>query len=209
MFSVASDEIEIGKIQGRQLAALLSNGGHVLYLQGPHSSSISHLRLTGFNEAKPPNCNIRSLVSQWTRANASRSVDLWIWLSPIETRISVVVAQSNLIALGCRDALRKNPIYQGSRDLLFIGGGLTPIGSLTTDEEPLDATVHTPSTSGLAIDTLISALRTGTKTPELLSVLPESCETRRTEWQRTILPTDPEAHLQTPMHSFSEVSNES
>ena len=40
IFSVSSDHVEIGRIQGRQFAALLPSGGSVLYIEGPsHSSS--------------------------------------------------------------------------------------------------------------------------------------------------------------------------
>src|SRR3977135_3051031 len=35
IFSVPSDHVEIGRIQGRQCAALLPRGGSVLYIQGP------------------------------------------------------------------------------------------------------------------------------------------------------------------------------
>src|SRR5207302_4797656 len=39
MFSISSDHKEIGKIQGRQFAALLPQGGTVLYIEGPANSS--------------------------------------------------------------------------------------------------------------------------------------------------------------------------
>jgi len=175
VFSVAIDEIEIGKIQGRQLAAAVFEGAHVLYMHGPHSSRIAHLRATGFQETKPTNCEIRTLVSQWTKASAARSVDLWIWLSKVETRISAVLGQSNLVALGAREALRKNYMYQGQQDLVFIGGGPTPVGP-TTNDEFLDATILLPSTAGLAIDALIPALKNGDETPESILVAPHSGE---------------------------------
>ena len=40
VFAISSDHTEIGRIQGRQFAALLPGGGSVLYIEGPsHSSS--------------------------------------------------------------------------------------------------------------------------------------------------------------------------
>lgn len=39
VFSISSDHREIGRIQGRQLAALLPAGGGVLYIQGPSETS--------------------------------------------------------------------------------------------------------------------------------------------------------------------------
>src|SRR5215813_10788829 len=38
VFAITSDHEEIGRIQGRQLSALLPNGGLVLYIQGPAES---------------------------------------------------------------------------------------------------------------------------------------------------------------------------
>src|SRR5580700_9675268 len=37
-FCITSDHEEIGRIQGRQLAAILPNGGTALYIQGPSES---------------------------------------------------------------------------------------------------------------------------------------------------------------------------
>src|SRR5438270_6348973 len=39
VFTVTSDHTEIGRIQGRQFAALLPEGGAVLYIEGPSQSS--------------------------------------------------------------------------------------------------------------------------------------------------------------------------
>src|ERR1700688_3054212 len=35
VFAISSDHVEVGKIQGKQFAALLPNGGNVLYIEGP------------------------------------------------------------------------------------------------------------------------------------------------------------------------------
>ena len=39
IFSVSSDHLEIGRIQGRQFATLLPRGGSVLYIEGPSQST--------------------------------------------------------------------------------------------------------------------------------------------------------------------------
>jgi ribose transport system substrate-binding protein len=44
IFFLTSDHEEIGRIQGRQLQALLPNGGTVLYIQGPSGSSAAQQR---------------------------------------------------------------------------------------------------------------------------------------------------------------------
>ena len=47
MFGVTSDHVEIGRLQGRQLAALLPKGGSVIYVQGPSENSAAKERTAG------------------------------------------------------------------------------------------------------------------------------------------------------------------
>src|ERR1041384_5305246 len=47
IFSVSSDHEEIGRIQGKQLAALLPNGGFVFLVQGPSESLAAKQRTIG------------------------------------------------------------------------------------------------------------------------------------------------------------------
>ena len=47
VFSVSADQEEVGRIQGRQVAALLPRGGSILLIQGPSVSSVSRERHTG------------------------------------------------------------------------------------------------------------------------------------------------------------------
>ena len=53
VFTVSSDHVEIGRIQGRQCAALLPTGGSVLYIQGPSENSAAKERTLGMQETKP------------------------------------------------------------------------------------------------------------------------------------------------------------
>src|SRR5881392_1829902 len=50
VFSVSTDQVEVGRIQARQAMALLPRGGSVLFIQGPSVSSVSRDRQTGFQE---------------------------------------------------------------------------------------------------------------------------------------------------------------
>src|SRR5277367_5127677 len=47
VFSVSSDHVEIGRIQGRQCAALIPKGGTILYVQGPSENSAAKDRTRG------------------------------------------------------------------------------------------------------------------------------------------------------------------
>src|ERR1700755_931977 len=55
VFAVSSDHLEIGRIQGRQFAALLPKGGSILYIQGPAENSAAKDRTAGMQETKPAN----------------------------------------------------------------------------------------------------------------------------------------------------------
>src|ERR1700684_3317797 len=57
-FSVSSDHVEIGRIQGKQFAALMPRGGYVLYIDGPSQSSSAQKRTTGMTQSKPDNIQI-------------------------------------------------------------------------------------------------------------------------------------------------------
>ena len=46
-FSVSTNNEEVGRIQGRQFAALLKKGGSVLYIEGPSSTTVARLRTMG------------------------------------------------------------------------------------------------------------------------------------------------------------------
>src|SRR6266496_2471866 len=50
VFIVTNDHREMGRVQGRQLAALLPSGGLVLYIQGPAETDPCTLRTIGFYE---------------------------------------------------------------------------------------------------------------------------------------------------------------
>src|SRR4029077_13641565 len=66
IFAISSDHVEIGRIQGRQFAALLPRGGTVLYIQGPSENSAAKERTLGMQETKPANIQVIALRGQWT-----------------------------------------------------------------------------------------------------------------------------------------------
>src|SRR5215475_14610421 len=57
-FCVSNDHTEIGRIQGRQFAALLPQGGNVLYIQGPSDNSAAKERTIGMLATKPANVQV-------------------------------------------------------------------------------------------------------------------------------------------------------
>jgi hypothetical protein len=66
IFAVSSDHFEIGRIQGRQFAALLPGGGSVLHIKGPSQSAAARERELGMLETKPSNIQLAMLKAEWT-----------------------------------------------------------------------------------------------------------------------------------------------
>src|SRR5215467_13428206 len=56
--AISSDHVEVGKIQGQQFAALLPNGGSILYIEGPANSSAAKERTAGMMKIKPANIQV-------------------------------------------------------------------------------------------------------------------------------------------------------
>jgi len=81
VFAVTRDHTEIGRIQGRQFAALLPGGGTVLYIQGPNTSAAATQRTRGAESVSPGNISLRPLRSQWTEESGRETVDAWLRLS--------------------------------------------------------------------------------------------------------------------------------
>ncbi|MGA9545989.1 MAG: substrate-binding domain-containing protein, partial [Candidatus Sulfotelmatobacter sp.] len=105
VFSLSSDHGEVGKIQGKQFAALLPQGGSILYIEGPANSSASHERTAGMKSTKPANIQMKTMRANWTEESAYRTVSSWLRLrTSQETSIDLVGAQDDSMAAGARKA---------------------------------------------------------------------------------------------------------
>jgi ABC-type sugar transport system substrate-binding protein len=106
VFSISADQTEVGRIQGRQLAALLKgNGGGLLYIQGPSDNFAARDRTTGMQMTLPATIGVTSLKGQWTEESAQRCVGSWLRLNTSrKMAIRVVGAQNDAMAMGARKA---------------------------------------------------------------------------------------------------------
>src|SRR5213078_1054397 len=110
VFGVSSNHLEIGRIQGRQFAALLPHGGSILYIQGPAENSAAKERTTGMQEMKPSNIHFTALRAQWTEESAQRAVRSWLKLMTSQrAAIDLIGAQDDSMALGARKAFEELP----------------------------------------------------------------------------------------------------
>ena len=168
IFSVSSDHVEIGRIQGRQCAALLPTGGSVLYIQGPSENSAAKERTKGMQEAKPANIHLTMLKGQWTEESSQRAVRSWLKLTTSQkASVDLIAAQDDSMAIGARKAFQELP-NEVERDrwlgLPFLGcDGLPNTGQAWVRSGLLTATIFIPPNTGQAIEMLVEAM--GGKTP--------------------------------------------
>jgi len=168
-FVVAADQEEIGRIQGRQLAALLPRGGIVLSIQGPTQSKAAHLRHMGLLETKPENIQLRVVKAHWSEASAQKSVHSWLSLSTSRgTEITAVCAQDDSMAMGARKAFEESEhkLSQSWLQIPFLGcDGMPNTGQEWIRRGLLTATVLSPPTAPVAIDLIARFLQDGTMPP--------------------------------------------
>ncbi len=178
-FEVSTDHLEVGRIQGRQIAALLPAGGTVLYIQGPANQDAARLRTAGFGETKPSNIQIRMMKGQWTEASGYEAVTSWLRLSTShQSSIGAVLAQNDDMAIGARRAFQENTTGDERLRLLgipFLGcDGLAKTGQAYLAKGLLHASVMTPALAGQALEILERALRSGKQAPERTLIAPSS-----------------------------------
>lgn len=171
-FAVSSDHTEVGRIQARQLAAILPDGGSVLCILGPSGSPASQQRLIGLQGARPENIVLKILKSSnWTEEGGYHAVSSWLKLSTSRQQpIHAVVGQNDSIALGARRAFEE---VKSSHDafpwanLPFLGvDGLPKTGQAWVSAGSLTATVVVPAVAGAALEIAVHALGTKTQPPE-------------------------------------------
>jgi ribose transport system substrate-binding protein len=171
MFSVSSNHLEIGRIQGKQFAALLPRGGSVLYIEGPSQSSSAQERESGMLETKPANIEVKMLKAHWTEESALRALRSWLKMATSQSAsISLVGAQDDSMAMGARKAFQEiSNEAERSRwlSLPFTGcDGQAATGQAWVREKFLTATVHIPPLTGRAMEIFAKAHQGGTQAPE-------------------------------------------
>ena len=171
VFSISSDHEEVGKIQGKQFAALLPGGGSMLYIEGPANSSAAKARSKGMNLTKPANIQAKTLRANWTEESAYRAVSSWLRLrTSQEMRIDLVGAQDDSMAAGARKAFSE--IAEGERGRWLqipITGcdGLPKTGQSWVRSGLLAATIYIRPNADLALEMLTEAIRSGSRPAEL------------------------------------------
>jgi ribose transport system substrate-binding protein len=171
VFGVTRDHTEIGRIQARQFAALLPNGGSVLYVQGPANSSAALQRTIGLESVKPSNIRVKMLRSQWNEEDAYKTITAWVRLSTNRAQtIDLVGCQYDGIAMGARKAFQDSTNVAERDQWLrrpFTGvDGLPAEGQAWVREGILAATVVGLTTTQVALEMLHRAISSGAQPPQ-------------------------------------------
>jgi ribose transport system substrate-binding protein len=177
VFSVSADQEEVGRIQARQVIALLPRGGSVLFIQGPSVSSVSKERKTGLMELLPGNVHLTNLRGTWTEESAYQSVCSWFKLIAAQkVRIDLILAQNDVMGMGAKKAIEEIVVGPERDDWLeipIIGcDGVPKTGQTWVRTGQLMATVIVPPSSGRALTLMTEALRKGTSITDHIFTAP-------------------------------------
>jgi len=177
VFAVSPDQEEVGRIQGKQLAAFTTEG-NILYIEGPSTSSAANLRTKGMLSTKPSKVEVKVLKADWSERGAHQAVKSWLSLSTSrQLHIRAVVCQNDAMAMGAREAFASLPEAARAQWLNapFTGcDGVTKTGQEWVRSGQLRATVVIPPMAGLALEMLAKAVSTGSMPAERTLCAPRS-----------------------------------
>jgi ribose transport system substrate-binding protein len=170
VFAVSPDQEEVGRIQGRQLAAFTTEG-NILYIEGPSTSSAANLRTKGMLSTKPGKVEVKVLKADWSERGGHKAVKSW------QLHIRAVVCQNDAMAMGAREAFASLPeaVREQSLNIPFTGcDGVTKTGQEWVRSGQLRATVVIPPMAGLALEMLAKAVSAGLMPAEQTLCAPRS-----------------------------------
>ncbi|HEY6443604.1 MAG TPA: substrate-binding domain-containing protein [Candidatus Acidoferrales bacterium] len=170
VFQVSQDHVEVGRIQGRQLGAVLPEGGTVLYLRGPSMSSIASRRFEGLDGAKPKNVDVKSVKVQGSTAeSAYTAVSSWLNLSTVKPEGTRVIASQNAdFIFGARKAFETTSDVEKKKWLALpcAGVGIPKQIKPLVDQGVFRAAVLTSLTMDIALEMLVRAMKERSQPPE-------------------------------------------
>lgn len=172
---VFTDQVEAGRIQGRQMRALLPRGGMVLYVHGPAESLVEQRRRGTEEEVAGTGIRLRELSGSWSEASGEKAVLAWARLKTAAREdVGLLACQNDLMATGGRKALlAARPELAG---IPVLGmDGLPSGGQQLVAREQLTATVVMPTNADRAMEVVAQWLRSGRQPPEDVRQLAESC----------------------------------
>lgn len=167
--TVCPDEVETGRVQGRQMRALVPAGRRVLYIQGSPRSLASRQRTAGMQEAtQGAPFEVALAGGDWNPAFAGRTVREWLRFAVSGRRpFDLVCCQNDHLAEGALEALAAAAAEskQPETARIAVAGcdGAPEIGQKMVRDGRLVATVVLPRVAGPAVDEVAAFLARGEK----------------------------------------------
>ena len=165
--TICPDEVETGRVQGRQLLALVPPGRRALYVQGSPRSLASRQRTAGMQEATAgAPFEVVLAGGDWSPAFAGRTVREWLRFAVGGRRpFDLVACQNDHMAGGVLEALATAASEAGQNDVARIPvagcDGAPEIGQRMVREGRLVATVVLPRVAGPAVEEVAAFLARG------------------------------------------------
>src|SRR5579859_1827135 len=179
VFSVRIDHKEVGRIQAKQIAALLPQGGLALCLLGPSGHPNTEERLSSLLAGKAANIQLKTLTADWTQQGAHKAVTRWLRLRTAhDAPVNLIAAQNDEMAIGARQAFQ-DEVPAGELDswmrLPYLGSVCCPdTGPVWIRQGLLTASIINPSTADVALEMMVQAIQTHTQPPERKLLAPTS-----------------------------------
>jgi len=177
VFSVSTDQSEVGRIQGAQIGALVPEG-NILYIEGPSNNTAAQLRTKGMLTTKPGSVTLKTLRGDWTERSGHHAVESWLSLaSSRQLQVKAVISQNDVMAIGARKAMSN--LTEADREkwqgMPFTGcDGVTKTGQEWVRRGQLQATIITAPAAPTALDMLLKAINAGAMPPEHTLIPPKS-----------------------------------
>jgi ribose transport system substrate-binding protein len=171
--SVLTDQVEAGRVQGRQIKALLPRGGTVLYVQGPATSLVEERRRGTEEEIEGAGIQLWELSASWSEQSGEEAVLACARLKTASLdRVDLLACQNDLMAQGARKALIATVPELARIPVLGIDG-LPSGGQRLVAKKELAATVVMPANADRAVELVAEWTRSGQQPPEQTRQLPE------------------------------------
>jgi ABC-type sugar transport system substrate-binding protein len=172
--TVCPDEVETGRVQGRQMRALLSSG-RLLYIQGSPRSLASRQRTAGMQEATAgAPFEVVLAGGDWSPAFAGRTVKEWLRLA-VGGRVpfQLVGCQNDHMAGGALEALAAAAAEARRPEFgrIPVAGcdGAPEVGQKMVRDRRLVATVVLPRVAGPAVEEIAALFARGEKPAPLIT----------------------------------------
>ena len=151
---------EFGKLQGRQVSAVVGQGASILAVTGPSKSSAAVERLQGLRSTVRPDIQVLDCEGgQWNETEGALAFNAWygVFKSRRET-IEAVVGQSDDLAVGARGAATRVANVEHAQMFArakYFGVGAVPgYGREKVDDGTLYASIVAPPNAGTALELL-------------------------------------------------------